>query len=89
MIKDSKIHICSLSSAEQQAYSLVPCALDPKQVNICLVIAAEWRPDTNIFVSFQLQLGMGKFGTLALKLKDIDNEAEVTENEKSCIFFLL
>ena len=50
------------------------------------MINEDWRPDTSIFVSFLLQLGMGKFATLALQLKDIDNEAEVIENEKSIYF---
>lgn len=32
---------------------------------------------------------MGKFAILALQLKDIDNEAEVIENEKSIYFFFV
>lgn len=47
------------------------------------MIAEDWRPDPRIFLSFLLQLGMGKFASLALHLKEIDNEAEVAENEKS------
>ena len=53
------------------------------------MINEDWRPDTSIFVSFLLQLGMGKFATLALQLKDIDNEAEVIENEKSIYLFVV
>lgn len=30
-----------------------------------------------------------KFATLALQLKDTDNEAEVIENEKSSFFFVV